>query len=76
MEAREAEIIVREAANAARSVALGFLRSMAGGSDATEAKRVRNWCASVANPFIHGVVVEHDTRRDLFERVLKAAKRP
>ncbi|MBX9934318.1 MAG: hypothetical protein K2Y56_22845 [Methylobacterium sp.] len=76
LDATEGEIVVREAANAARSVALGFLRSMAGGSEAIEAERVRNWCTSVANPFIRGVVVEHDTRHDLFEQVLEAAKRP
>lgn len=76
LEAREAEIVVREAANAARSVALGFVRSMAGGSDATVAERLRNWCTTVANPFTRGVVVEHDTRHDLFEQVLETAKRP
>ena len=76
LEATEAEIVLREAANAARSVALGFVRSMAGGSDATEAERLRNWCESTAKPFVRGVVVEHDTRHDLFEQVLEAAKRP
>jgi hypothetical protein len=75
LELREAEIIVREAANAARSVALGFMRSMAGGSDQTEAERVRMWCQIVAKPFIQGVVVEHERRHDLFEQVLSAAKR-
>jgi hypothetical protein len=75
LEPRDAEAVVREAANAARSVALGFVRSMAGGSPSTEAERVRTWCDSIAKPFISGVIAGHENRHDLFEQVLDAAKR-
>lgn len=75
LEPRDGETIVRDAADAARSVALGFMRSMAGGLDAIEAKRVRTGCESIAKPFIRGVVAEHENRHDLFEQVIAAAKR-
>lgn len=71
----EAEAVVRHAAEAARSIALGLLRSMSSGSDAEEGERVVRWCETTAKPFVRGVVGEHETRHDLFEVVLAEAKR-
>lgn len=70
----EAEAIVRHAADAARTVALGLVRSMSGGSDAEEGERIARWCETTAKPFVLGTVAEHETRHDQFERMLEEAK--
>lgn len=75
LENHQAQAILQLAANAARTVALGFMRGMAGESNSTEASRVRVWCDAVAKPFIRGVVAEHENRHDLFKEVIAAAKR-
>jgi len=72
---REAQAVVRIAADAARVIALGMLRSMRGGSASIEAGRVLSWCETVAKPFVRGTVAEHEKGHDLFEKVIEGAKR-
>lgn len=60
LEMRDAEAVLLDAANAARAVALGFVRGMSGGSDAEVTHRVSGWYEAVAKPFVRGVVAAHD----------------
>ena len=74
MSREEAAPIVIAAAGHARAVGLGLIRALAGGSVEEQAERLRRLCGRTAKPFVKGVVEDHETRHEFFERMLRDAR--
>lgn len=74
MTRNEAAPIVASAAGAARAVGLGMIRQISGGSDAEQAERVALLCETTAEPIVKGVVENHESRHEFFEKMLKDAR--
>ena len=71
----EAAPIVTAAARHARAVGLGMIRTLSGGSFEEQADRLKRLCERTAEPFVKGVVEDHETRPDFFEQMLRDARR-
>lgn len=70
----EAAPIVVAAARHARAVGLGMIRAQSGGSVDDQTERVKRLCERTAEPFVRGVVEDHETRPDFFEQMLRDAR--
>lgn len=74
MTREEAAPIVAAAARHARAVGMGMIRAQSGGSFEEQTDRVKRLCARTAEPFVRGVVEDHETRPDFFEQMLRDAR--
>lgn len=74
MTREEAAPIVLAAARHARAVGLGMIRAQSGGSFDDQTDRVKRLCERTAEPFVRGVVKDHETRPEFFEQMLRDAR--
>ena len=74
MTREEAAPIVVAAARHARAVGLGMIRAQSGGSNDEQTDRVKRLCERTAEPFVRGVVEDHETRPEFFEQMLRDAR--
>jgi hypothetical protein len=72
--ASEAEALVREASQSARSEALELLKRFSGGSN-VNVSQLQEWCFTAGLPYIRKLQSIYDDHHDEFERQVDAAKK-
>lgn len=70
----EVQIVLHQAADAARAAALRALRAAAAPNDVEEQARMHEWCATAVKPFVQAFVRAQEENKEDFSRQLEHAK--
>lgn len=74
MTREEAAPLVIAAAGHARAIGLGLIRALSGGAYDEQESRVKGLSHDTAEPFVRGVVENHETRHEFFEKMQRDAR--